>query len=464
MRADPAASSPESAAGVGFPGPYRLLLVASLCSLLAPLNSTMLAVALPAIRTDFGVGHAAVGWLVSSYLIAMAVVQPIGGRLGDDVGRARVLRVGLVAFLACSVAAAVAPTFLLLVVFRTLQAISGAILIPNAMGLLRTGIAERQFGTFSGLNSAVIGATAAAGPVLGGVLLVIGPWRSLFLVNIPIVCVALAFSVLLPRDRVASSYLRNVDWVGLGLFVLILSLVTLLLSSARAWPPVVVLGATVSLVILGLGFLIQQRRTQFPTAAWTLFRRRVFAAAATHILLMNLAMYTTLLAVPFFLVDVQGRSASTAGLMLASMAILQALAAPLAGRASDSVGRQIPTVAGSVLVLVAAVMLLAGVNAEVQLVYLAVAVAVLGLGVGVSFVTATVAAIESAPKALAGSAAGTQSMMRYAGSIAGTGMLAGLLGPDDIAGVSTFRVLFGVLAVIAALSLVAAWNVRPSKT
>src|SRR5947207_3645097 len=110
-----------------------LILTVSLGGILAPLNSTMLAVALPDLRRDFGVGHAEVAWLVSAYLIAMAVAQPLGGRLGDQLGRARVFRSGLVLFLGLSLVIALSPTFPVLILLRTTQALVGASVIPNGM-------------------------------------------------------------------------------------------------------------------------------------------------------------------------------------------------------------------------------------------------------------------------------------------------------------------------------------------
>jgi MFS family permease len=104
---------------------YILLAATSIGALLAPLNSTMIAIALPEIRGDFDVDHASLGWLISSYLIVMAVAQPLGGRLGDQIGRKRVIRWALVAFLGFSLASVVAPSFWVLVLFRTGQAIAG---------------------------------------------------------------------------------------------------------------------------------------------------------------------------------------------------------------------------------------------------------------------------------------------------------------------------------------------------
>jgi EmrB/QacA subfamily drug resistance transporter len=458
-----AARAGEAAAeaGAAVALPYRLLATVALGALLAPLNSTMIAVALPVIRSDFGVGHASAGWLISSYLIAMAITQPAAGRLGDQVGRERLFKGGLVAFLVFSLAAAAAPSFSALLALRTLQAVAGATLIPNGIGMLRAAVPAEQFGRFSGLNSSIIGATAAGGPLLGGALLLAGPWRLLFLANVPVIAAALLLTLRLPRSGARRGPL-GVDVLGLALFAAMLGAMTVALNSARTGGSTVTgIGGGVFVLLAAL-FAWRQRRTSSPAADWRLFRTPSFAGASTHILLMNLAMYTTLLAVPFFLTDVQGRDAAVAGALLACMAALQAAVAPFAGTFADRFGRRLPTVISSVVALVAAVMLTAGIARDVPPGFLAVAVAILGFGVGVGFVSASAAAVEAAPKALASSAAGTQSMMRYFGSIVGVGVLSGLLDTrGEAPGVDVFRTLFGIVAAMLVLSLVAALFVRP---
>jgi MFS family permease len=156
-----------------------LLLTVSLGGIFAPLNSTMLAVALPELRQDFGIGHAAIAWLVSAYLIAMAVAQPLGGRLGDQLGRVRVFRTGLLLFLAFSLAAAAAPTYGLLIVFRTAQALVGAAVIPNGFAMMRESVPFNRLGRAGGLTGSAMSAAAAVGPILGAVLLEAWSWRLL---------------------------------------------------------------------------------------------------------------------------------------------------------------------------------------------------------------------------------------------------------------------------------------------
>lgn len=423
----------------------------------------MLAVALPRLRDDFGVSAAAVGWLVSGYLVAMAVVQPPGGRFGDELGRARIFRAGLVAFLVSSIGAAASPTFAVLVVFRTLQAISGAILIPNGMAMLRAAAPPEQFGRFAGLNGAVIGASAAAGPLLGGGILWLASWHWIFLANLPVVLIALAASLWLPQQPRRTGGPVLTDWSGLALFAGLLLLVTASLNQLRGGLQAFTYLWVAATVAVGVLFAAGQVRSRSPAASWSLFRDRSFLGASTHILLMNLAMYTTLLAVPFFITDIQGRDAAIAGVLLSAMALLQAVSAPFMGRASDAVGRRAPAVVSSVMATLASVMLVISISSHANLGLLVVPVALLGLAVGIGFVSATAAAVESVPLEMAGSAAGTQSMMRYVGSIVGSATLAGLLTLEGgaQAGIGTFRLLFLLVAAVALLSLVSAAAIRP---
>ncbi len=145
------------------------------------------------------------------------------------------------------------------------------------------------------------------------------------------------------------------------------------------------------------------------------------------------------------------------GTLLAAMSLLMAFVSPLSGRISDRLGRRLPTLAGSLIVLVAVMLILAGLDRNVSYGYLAMSLAVLGLGVGLSFGAASTAALEAAPRELAGAAAGTNSMMRYLGSIIGVGILGAVLSSDAaVPGVGLFRLMFAVLAAAAALASVAA--------
>jgi multidrug resistance protein len=178
-----------------------VLLTAALGTMLAPLNSTMIVVALPEILDDFGHSLAWGSWIVISYLVAMAAVQPLGGSLGDRYGRRRMLLIGLTAFLAATVVAALAPSVEVLLVARTVQALSGAMAIPNGTALVRSLIPpERQGRTFGTIGSA-IAVAAAAGPPLGGVITDAFGWRWIFAINLLLIIPALLLASRLPGER-----------------------------------------------------------------------------------------------------------------------------------------------------------------------------------------------------------------------------------------------------------------------
>ena len=283
-----------------------LLLTVSLGIVLAPVNSTMLAVALPQLRRDFGVGYAEIAWLVSAYLIAMAVAQPLGGRLGDQLGRERVFRTGLVLFLVLSLAAAASPDYLLLIFFRTGQALVGAAVIPNGFAMLRESVPLNRLGRSSGLTGSVASAAAAIGPLLGAALLALGSWRLLFLMNVPLVTATLVSLHFLHYGAERARRRLSLDWLGAAAFAGVLALVTVLLNALRGGASNLVLGAAVgAFPVFLLVFVRRQFSAETPIAEWRLFRIRSYAGATGYVLLSNLVMYTTILTVPFFVEEVQ---------------------------------------------------------------------------------------------------------------------------------------------------------------
>ena len=170
----------------------RVRLVVVLGAILAPLNSTMLAVALPGVIAEFGADVATAGWLMTAYLLALAVVQPVAGKLGDRFGRRGFMLGGLAVFGLASLGAAMAPSLPVLIAMRTAQAVAGAVVFPNGAGLLRQVIPAERRGRAFGTMGALLSLAAALGPPLGGVIVTLGGWRAIFLVNLPVILAALA--------------------------------------------------------------------------------------------------------------------------------------------------------------------------------------------------------------------------------------------------------------------------------
>jgi EmrB/QacA subfamily drug resistance transporter len=438
------------------PGSERWLLLAiGLGTTLAPLNSTMIAVALPNIQDSLGVSVSQTAWLVTIYLVAMAVGQPIGGRIGDLFGRRRVYLLGLLWFGVASAACAVAPSLEVLIIFRTQQAIAGALTFPNGAAMVRQAVSPERRGMAFGFVGMMTALAAAIGPPLGGLLVHSFDWRSIFWVNVPIVALAWwANARFLPASEPASGRARvPFDWVGSILFGATLSAFIVVPSVVRADGIGLAAAAVLAAIVLGVVFVRWEQRRAHPMLDVQLFRVRTFWAACSSIAVSNCVMYSTLLAVPLFLDHVREENEQTIGLILAAMSALSALWGLLGGRISDQRGRWLPAVSGAIGLLIG-VALMAGVLDMAALWPIALALSVMGIGLGVQSAPVQTAAIEAAPMAKTGSAAGVYSTARYLGSVTGATILALVFSSNPTAGdTSRFQMLFIGLACAAVVGI-----------
>jgi len=456
------ASAPLEGLTLASPAAERVAVITvALTTMLAPLNSTMIAVALPHVVAEFGADVTSVGWLVTSYLIAMAALQPVAGKLGDRLGRRRLILGGVAWFGVVSLGAATAPSLSALLFFRVQQAIAGAIALPNGAALLREVVpVERRGGRF-GLVGAAVALAAAAGPPLGGLLVGIAGWRSIFYVNLLFILPTLAFGwrwiPVGPRRRIDHPF----DLAGAVLLSAGLMGITGLLTHGPKSHPVLAPMLAVALAILAAIFVRRELRHPDPVLQPRFFGRRVFAAANAAIALSNLAMYSTLLAIPILLVRRTGWTSVEVGLVLGVMSVGMVVFSPIGGRLADRLGRRGPTLAGlSLLALGLVPLALRGGGITTQA--LLSGLGLMGAGLGLSSAGLQTAAIEAVGSREAGVASGVFSTSRYLGSIVGSSVLAGFLGPpsDDITG---FAAVFLMAVAAAFLSVLVGSALREKR-
>jgi EmrB/QacA subfamily drug resistance transporter len=436
-----------------------VVLTVALGTMLAPLNSTMIAVALPQVMDEFRVGFRSAGWLVTAYLIAMASLQPVAGNIGDRIGRRRLVLGGLVCFGCASVAAAIAPYLWLLIVWRTLQAVAAALIVPNGAALIRAVVPEeRRAGKF-GLIGTAVALAAAVGPPFGSVLITIASWHAVFYVNLVLVLPALAIGWrCLPRDG-ATAGGRVFDVPGALMLPTILTVITgLLIWSTRRPTWWVLAGGGLVVLTLATVCLWWECRHPDPVLQPRLFRRRAFAAANGGIALGNLAMYTVLLAVPLLFASRAAPSTLQAGIILTAMTGAMIVASPLGGWLADRWGRRLPTIAGLALLTLGTLpMAMAG--ADIMLPPLALGLVGIGIGIGMAMPGLQSTAVESVHTADAGVAAGIYSTSRYLGSIVGSAILAGSLGADR-RNTDSLGSVFMIVCAAAALATVVSLGLR----
>ncbi len=425
-------------------------------SALIPINSTMLAVALPSIMRDLQVAAATVSWLVTLYLGAVALAMPLAGSLGDRLGYRRMYLFGVAGFAITSLVAALAQNFQLLVVSRVLQAASGASITANAASLIRAMAPEDRRGGSYGFYDMLISTSAAVGPFIGGLLVGGFGWRSLFFVAVPVGVVSglVVAAVVPPTGRPRQPH-PPLDILGLGLVAAVLLALIVALFEGRSggrwvWP------AAAFPLLLGL-LVRRELRTPAPAVDVRLFTVRSFAAAVAAVLGATVILHASLVLIPILTQTVLRASPAASGGVLLMLSGLGAVVAPIGGRLSDRVGRRLPAVVGSALMTLGLAVLWR-ITDGMTLIGLSAALALVGVGSGFGGSSRQAAAIESVPGHATGMAAGTYYTGRYVGGVLG----ASLAGVVLAGGVSAASVAggFGLLAAVGIAVTLVSFGLR----
>ncbi|MDC0745400.1 MFS transporter [Polyangium mundeleinium] len=399
--------------------PMRLLVAIALSASLAPLNSTMVAVALPAMSRDLGAESSVLRQgLVTSYLLTNIVLQSPGGKLGDRLGYRRALAMGQILFALGATLAYVWPLLPGLTAARILMASGGAILAPSAFAMLRTELPPEVRGRAFGAMGAMMGLSAGLGPKVGALLVTHFGWTSIFLANVPVLLASAALVHLgapaasPPKEAAARPRFDVLGSVLLG--ASLLGLVIGLENKELRW--------AAALGVLGLvPFAWWEQRAADPIIDFSLFKRRSFVAGSLLIAIQNFAMYSMLFELPQVAGRLFGAGPRDVGNTLVTMMAMMIVASPFAGRASERFGARAVALTGSALALV-------GMTLLVFLPFHAVtdavpALGLLGLGLGLTSAPSQASSISDVPREKSGMAAGLTSTMRYLGGIAGLTVL-----------------------------------------
>lgn len=427
-----------------------MLLAASL----APLGSTMIAVALPSIGHDIGADVSDLTpWLVSSYLITSIALQSPGGKLGDLIGHGRALVVGLSLVAMGGVLGLLAGEVHALGAARILMASGGAATVPATMAILRNqSTAEKRARAF-GLFGACMGLAAAIGPLAGGELTERFGWRAVFAANLPVIGVSMLL-VLMSRGMYSKARPAgdrpSFDWPGSALLAcgLTLAIVALRMSGGTAWW---LGGGGAALLVL---FPFWERRAASPVVDFSLLKRGAFFGGGTIIALQNMAMYPLLFQLPVFFDRVRNLGARTMGQALLALTLAMMFASVAGGRLAERIGARAQALVGSLVALAGLWWFADFASVHVPLDVIP-GMVLIGAGIGMTSPPAQAASMSTVGPDQSGMAGGMLSTMRYIGGVAGTTAL-GVLLRDPASSASHQRPLFvyaGALVIAAALSL-----------
>lgn len=407
----------------------RLALVVSAAgAMLVALDGTVLMVAQPSVRRDLGASVAQTQWTSTGYLLAVAALLVIAGRLGDRYGHRRLLLCGLLGFAGASAGITLAPSIGWVIGLRVVQGVFGALLQPATLALLRLSYPADRLGTPVAIRTSVIGVAAAAGPVLGGVLVAHLGWRSVFAVNVPVALAiaTVALTVRTPARRHDAADRLDVAGAALVAGVLAVGVHTLTGVPAHGWTG----GPTLAGLFCTAGgaavLAAHERRTARPIVPPAVARSAPVTAAMAILLAITGGMFGALFVATFLLQDALGLSPLATGLRVLPLTVLMVLGAPAASAALRRYGPRRTAVAGSILVVLGILGLSRLTTTDAGTVT-AAAFALLGAGFAAVMVTATGTVVGDAPAEYAGVVGGLKQTAMNIGPTLGIAVAAGLM-------------------------------------
>ncbi|WP_151681743.1 MFS transporter [Weizmannia acidilactici] len=388
-------------------------------TMLNPLNSSMISLALHSIQKDFHLSFPTVSWLISSFYLASAVAQPVTGKIGDMIGCKKIFLAGLLLVAVSAFGAPLAPAFFVLLVMRLFQSIGSSAIYPSGVALIRKHIHENQASALAVL-SIFASAMTALGPTVGGLLIGIGGWPSIFLVNFPFIAVSLLLGwFMIPKDLAKKgATLKNVthqlDWAGIFLFatglVLLLYFLLTLETAVRWW-------AAISGTVLLALFILYELKSKTPFIdVRFLARHPSLTIVYVQFIVLNLFNYCLFFGLPSFFQDGLHFSVHTSGLMMLFMSGASILVSLASGKWIDAVGTAGPIRIGALTMIAGSVLMaLFFVNAPVWL--MGIILFILGIGYGIGNVALQAAMLEESPENMVGTSSGLFQTCRYLGSI-----------------------------------------------
>ena len=421
------------------------------------LDITIVNTALSSIGTSLGGGVAELQWVVAAYSIAFAAFILTAGALGDRVGAKRIFIGGFTIFTLASLACALAPSALFLIVARSVQGLGAAILVPNSLTLLSHAYTDpKARGRAVGFWAAGASVALTAGPFVGGALIALVGWRSIFLVNLPIGAAGLwlAWRYAKETPRLVQ---REVDLPGQIAAIGTLGTLAgaLIEGGALGWSHPLVIAAFAAAAMVGLLFVWREAYAQQPMLPLSLFRHRMFALTALVGLLFNIAFYGLIFVLSLYFQTVNGWSPFATGLAFVPMMGMVLPANLIAASVSERLGAPKTIALASVITAAGCIALLPMASGTSYRAICAQLI-VLGGGLGLLVPPLTSTLLGSVEKSRSGIAAGVLNATRQTGSVLGVALFGSLVGRDNafIAGAHASLVISAAVLLAGAVAIV----------
>jgi MFS transporter, DHA2 family, methylenomycin A resistance protein len=419
------------------------------------LDVTIVNTALSSIGHSLSGGVSELQWVVTAYTIAFAALILTAGALGDRVGAKKIFMAGFAIFTAASLVCAVAPSAAILIVARALQGAGAAILVPNSLALLNHAYPNaKERGPAVGIWAAGASLALTAGPLVGGALIALVGWRSIFLVNLPIGLGGLWLTWRCAEETTPSPH-HELDLTGQVAAIGALGCLAaaIIEGGVSGWgSPWVLVGFAATATFVAL-FLFRERYARQPMLPLSLFKRRLFFLTSLVGVLVNVPFYGLIFVLSLYFQQIDGRSAFATGLAFLPMMAAVLLANLMAARAARRLGAIVVIAAGA-LIVAAGCIGLVGIDRGTSYWAMCAQLLAMGAGLGLLVPPLTSTLLGSVEKTRSGLAAGVLNSARQTGSVVGVALFGSFVAQANafIDGARQAFVISAVLLVGAAIA------------
>jgi MFS transporter, DHA2 family, multidrug resistance protein len=398
---------------------------------MAVLDATIVNVGLPKIMASFGVGLDKIEWVITAYMLAMAVMLPTSGWLADKFGYKRMYFFGLLLFTLGSMLCGMSSNEDMLIMSRIIQGLGAGTIQPLGMAIITREFPPSQRGIAIGFWSISAAASVSFGPLIGGFLIDSFNWQLIFDVNIPFGILAMLFTIII-QSEYKNKKTRKFDWVGFISVTIFLPLTLYVLSEGNAatnsagWhaPYLMALGA-IALIAL-VAFLTAELTVKEPLLDLRLLLNHNFGISNIILIIFSIGMFGSTFLMPIYLQNSLGYTALQAGSVFLPVGIIQGIMAPISGRISDKINPKLPIIIG-VLLLAFSFYLNSKLSYMTELKYIMLSLYIRGFAMGMMFTAlSTISLLEIPREKMAQASAITNSIRQLGGSL-GVALLATLL-------------------------------------
>jgi EmrB/QacA subfamily drug resistance transporter len=480
MKADSSVPSPDRSPN----DKWWAMLGIGLGVLMFTIDTSIVNIALPTLVNELHTTFATIQWVVLSYLLIVTALVLGAARLGDMLGKKRLYNIGLVIFTISSLLCGVAPSVYYLIGFRALQGLGAVFISALGAAIITEVFPNSERGRALGIIGAIVSLGVALGPTVGGLLIGIRGWRTIFLVNIPIGIVASFIVARVVPPSARSSAKQRFDWLGSLVIMATLTCFALGMTEGqnKGFNSAIALTLLAVAAIGLICFIAIEARIQQPMLELSIFRNLQFSLSLLMGVLVFISIAGLIFILPFFLELVLHYSTQQVGLLLAVSPVLGGIVAPFSGSLSDRLGPRIISLLGLVLMIIGC-LLLSTVDAQLTQLGYILRVAPFGIGLGMFQSPNNSAIMGGVSRERLGIASGLLSLTRTFGQTTGVPLLGALFAaltltsahlvpsanvttaPAEalVYGVQhTLRIAAGILSVATALTAII-WRIERSQ-